>query len=45
MRYNMNVTISVAAMKNSGDLTTAIELLQQTVEEARQTIGRMLNRS
>ena len=34
-----------AAMKNSGDLTTAIELLQQTVEEARQTIGRMLNRS
>jgi HPt (histidine-containing phosphotransfer) domain-containing protein len=34
-----------AAMKNNGDIAAAITLLQQTVEEAQATIGRMLNRS
>jgi HPt (histidine-containing phosphotransfer) domain-containing protein len=34
-----------AAMKNDGDVSSAITRLQETVSEARETIGRMLNRS
>ena len=34
-----------AAMKTDGDLAGAMARLQETVEEARETIGRMLNRS
>lgn len=34
-----------AAIKNNGDLAGAIVLLQRAVEEAQETIGRMLNRS
>jgi len=34
-----------AAMKTDGDLAGAMTRLQETVEEARETIGRMLNRS
>ncbi|EGP06555.1 Hpt domain-containing protein [Bradyrhizobiaceae bacterium SG-6C] len=34
-----------AAMKNGGDVSSAITRLQETVAEARETIGRMLNRS
>lgn len=34
-----------AAMKTDGDLASAIARLQETVDEARETIGRMLNRS
>lgn len=34
-----------AAIKTEGDVAGAIVLLQQAVEEAQETIGRMLNRS
>jgi HPt (histidine-containing phosphotransfer) domain-containing protein len=34
-----------AALKNDGDTARAVALLQQAVEEARDTIDRMLNRS
>lgn len=34
-----------AAMKNNGDVTRALTLLQQAVAEARTAIDRMLNRS
>lgn len=34
-----------AAMKNGGDIASTLTRLQETVAEARETIGRMLNRS
>ncbi len=34
-----------AAMKNGGDVASTLTRLQETVAEARETIGRMLNRS
>ena len=34
-----------AAIKNNGDVSHAVSLLQQAVDEARTTIDRMLNRS